>query len=346
MEKRPLEVHCLTNEEISNFLPPSLVYPGLSELFGHYSRLHLKQIISQKNSYTWFRFVEAESKGLIFKKMSTRILYRMLERKDTPNIIAGNENGVINSDRVVGLSSRGVNYKVVNEDGIGVFEQPDYLRMVACDGVGDCLVGEVASFVILNQFQKSPDKSMAEIFADSVEELVRLGTDLSKEIPEFITFPNDVSQAAVTGVHIKGNDCEVAQVGDVLLYHLRDGKLRLLDQNRKWLDMPQLDRLFADEQYLAQRHIISNAVGKNYDPYWVSTYLTLKPGDMLILASDGLETLHPREIETLANSEKDLSKLLDQLYKRAIDANLKWNTLGAPIYTKPDNVSIMLYRHE
>ncbi len=23
----------------------------------------------------------------------------------------------------------------------------------------------------------------------------------------------------------------------------------------------------------------------------------------------------------------------------------KWNTLGAPIYTKPDNISIMLYRH-
>jgi len=78
----------------------------------------------------------------------------------------------------------------------------------------------------------------------------------------------------------------------------------------------------------------------------VSTYLTLKKDDILILASDGLETLHPREVESMANTEKDLSKLLDQLYKRVIDANLKWNTLGAPIYTKPDNISIMLYRHE
>lgn len=345
MEKRSLEVPCLTNEEISNFLPPSLVYPGLSELFGHYSRLHLKQIISQKNSYTWFRFVESESKALIFKKMSTRVLYRMLKRQNYPNILAGNENGMIFSDRVVGMSSRGVNYKVVNEDGIGIFEQPDYLRFVACDGVGDCLVGEVASFVILDQFERSPGKSMAEIFADSVEELVRLGVDIAKEIPEFITFPNDVSQAAVTGVQIKGNDCEIAQVGDVLLYHIRDSKLRLLDQNRKWLDMAQLERMFADEQYLAQRHIISNAVGKNYDPYWVSTYLTLKQGDMLILASDGLETLHPREVENLVNGEKDLSTLLEVLHNRVIETNLKWNTLGAPIYTKPDNISILLYHH-
>lgn len=345
MEKRPLEVPCLTNEEISNFLPPSLVYPGLSELFGHFSRLHLKQIISQKNSYTWFRFVEAESKALIFKKMSTRILYRMLNRQAYPNILAGNENGVVIGDRVIGLSSRGVNYKVVNEDGIGVFEHPDYLRLVVCDGVGDCLVGEVASFVILDQFERSPAKSMAEVFADSVDELIRLGSDIAREIPEFTTFPNDVSQAAVTGLQIKGNDCEIAQVGDVLLYHIRDGKLRLLDQNRKWLEMPQLDRMFADEQYLAQRHIISNAVGKNYDPYWVSTFLTLKPGDTLILASDGLETLHPREVESLANAEKELSTLLDVLYQRVIEANLKWNTLGAPMFTKPDNISILLYRH-
>ncbi len=345
MEKRPLEVPCLTNEEISNFLPPSLVYPGLSELFGHFSRLHLKQIISQKNSYTWFRFVEAESKALIFKKMSTRILYRMLNRQAFPNILSGNENGVVIGARAMGLSSRGVNYKVVNEDGIGIFEHDDYLRLVACDGVGDCLVGEVASFVILDQFERSPNKSMAEVFADSVEELIRLGTDIAKEIPEFVTFPNDVSQAAVTGVQIKGNDCEIAQVGDVLLYHIRDGKLRLLDQNRKWLEMPQLDRMFADEQYLAQRHIISNAVGKNYDPYWVSTFLTLKAGDMLILASDGLETLHPREVESLANTEKELPDLLDTLYQRVIEANLKWNTLGAPMFTKPDNISILLYRH-
>lgn len=345
MEKRPLEVPCLTNEEISNFLPPSLVYPGLSELFGHFSRLHLKQIISQKNSYTWFRFVEAESKALIFKKMSTRILYRMLNRKAYPNILSGNENGIVIGERAMGLSSRGVNYKVVNEDGIGIFEHDDYLRLVACDGVGDCLVGEVASFVILDQFERSPNKSMAEVYADSVEELIRLGTDIAKEIPEFVTFPNDVSQAAVTGVHIKGNDAEIAQVGDVLLYHIRDGKLRLLDQNRKWLEMAQLDRMFADEQYLSQRHIISNAVGKNYDPYWVSTFLTLKAGDILILASDGLETLHPREVESLANTEKELPELLDVLYQRVIEANLKWNTLGAPMFTKPDNISILLYRH-
>jgi serine/threonine protein phosphatase PrpC len=346
MEKRSIEIPSLTNEEISNFLPPSLVYPGLSELFGHYSRLHLKQIVSQKNSYSWFRFVEAESKSLIFKKMATRVLYRMLDRKHPENILAGNENGSVLGSRALGLSSRGVNYKSVNEDGIGIFEGEEDLKLVVCDGVGDCLVGEVASYVILNQFIQSNDKSLAEVFSESVQVLTSLARDIIKEIPEFLTFPNDVSQAAVTGVHIKGSDCEIAQVGDVILFHLRDGKLRLLDQNRKWLDMPQLERLFADEQYLAQRHIISNAVGKNYDPYWVSTYLTLRKGDLLIVASDGLETLHPRDVEAMANNEENLETLLDMLYKKVIEANLKWNTVGSPIYTKPDNISILLYRHE
>ena len=346
MEKKAIEVPTLTNDEIASFIPPSLVYPGLAELFGHYSRLHLKQIISQRNTYTWFRFVEAESKSLIFKKMATRILYRMLARQSFDNFCAGNENGCLFGERAVGLTSRGVNYKMVNEDGIGIFEEGEQLSLVICDGVGDCLVGEVASYVILNQFRLSPDKSMAQILSDSVDVLEDLAKGMIEEIPEFHTFPNDISQAACTAARIKGDQCEIAQVGDVLLFHIRDGKLRLLDQNRKWLNMDNLDQLFADEHYLAQRHIIANAVGKSYDPYWVSTHLTLEPGDLLILASDGLETLHPKDIQELASKETEIKILLSRLYKRAVEANLKWNTLGSPIYTKPDNISIVIYRQE
>jgi len=346
MEKKAIEVPTLTNEEIASFIPPSLVYPGLGELFGHYSKLHLKQIISQRNTYTWFRFVEAESKNLIFKKMATRILYRMLEREDHDTFCGGNENGCLFGDRAVGLTSRGVNYKMVNEDGIGIYEGNDQLSLVVCDGVGDCLVGEVASYVILEEFRKGSDKGLAQIFADSVDVLTGLARGMIDEIPEFHTFPNDISQAAVTAARIMGDQCEIAQVGDVLFFHIRDGSLRLLDQNRKWLGMDRLEQLFADEHYLAQRHIIANAVGKNYDPYWVSTHLTLEPGDLIILASDGLETLHPRDIEELAGKESEPKILLSRLYKRSIEANLKWNTLGSPIYTKPDNISIVIYRYE
>ena len=346
MEKRSIDVPTLTNEEISNFLPPSLVYPGLAKLFGHYSRLHLKQIISQRNSYTWFRFVEAESKSLIFKQMATRILYRMLNRQSSDYFCAGNENSCVFGSKAVGISSRGVNYKMVNEDGFGIFERDDQLFLVVCDGVGDCLVGEVASYVILREFEKGAGKTAAEIFSSSVDVLNRLASEIVEEIPEFMTFPNDVSQAAVTSVSIEGDQCDVSQVGDVLLFHIRDEEFRLLDQNHQWLGMEELNKLFADEQYLAQRHIISNAVGKNYDPYWSSSQLTLEKGDLLILASDGLETLHPQDIQKTVQNEPNLKTLLSKLYKKTTEANLKWNTLGSPIYTKPDNISIVLYRHE
>lgn len=346
MEKTPIEIPSLSSEDFHKLLPPSLAYPGLSELFGHYSRIYLKQIISKMNSYTWFRFVEAESKSLIFKKIATRMLYKMLNRKIHSHICAGNENGYILGNRALGLSSRGINYKAVNEDGIGIFEKDDYLGLVVCDGVGDCLVGEVASFVILNEFDHHPEKSISQVFADSVDVLTNLGKDLIKEIPEFITFPNEVSQAAVTAVKIAEDQCEIGQVGDVLLYHLHDGEMRLLDQNQKWLDMERLNNLFADEQYLAQRHIISNAVGRNYDPYWAPAYLKLEKGDLLLLASDGLETLHPNEVRDIVTRESDIKEILNDLYDRVIESNYKWNTPNAPIYTKPDNISILLYRHE
>lgn len=345
MDKTTIEIPKLSNDDFSQLLPPNLVYPGLSELFGHYSRVYLKQIISKMNSYTWFRFVEAESKSLIFKKMATRVLYKMLDRAPVDFICAGNENGFIRGKKAVGLSSLGVNYKTINEDGIGIFERDDALTMVVCDGVGDCLVGEVASWVILDLFRKNPGMASAELFMKSVELLIRLGRDLIKEIPEFITFPNEVSQAAVTAVVIKDNHCEISQVGDVLFYHVRNGQLRLLDQNRRWLDLGQLRKMFADEQYLAQRHIISNAVGRNYDDNWTPTYLNLQKGDTIILASDGLETLHPETVQDIVVGETDREKSLNQLYRSCMDANLRWNTVGAPIYTKPDNVSIVIYQH-
>lgn len=346
MEKKSIEVPCLTRDDFSRLLPPNLVYPGLSDLFGHYSRIYLKQVISKMNSYTWFRFVEAESKSLILKKMATRVLYKMLRRDDIANICAGNENGMILGKRAVGITSKGVNYKSINEDGIGIYDLGgDEITLVACDGVGDCLVGEVASFVILNEFRRHPNRKPSEIFASSVEKLTQLGKDLVKEIPEFLTFPNEVSQAAVTAVQIKGDACTISQVGDVIFYHIRENALQLLDQNGRWLDVERLSRMFADEHYLAQRHIISNAVGRNYDPHWSPTNLTLKKGDLIILASDGLETLHPKDVQEMANKEKDLSVLLKSFYDRVIEANLRWNTVGSPIYTKPDNVSIVLYRH-
>ena len=345
MDKKPIEIPVLSQDDFAKLLPPNMSFTGLSELIGHISPDYLRQIVSKMNSYTWFRFIETESKNFIFKKMATRILYRLLKRESIRCICAGNENGFLFGKKAIGLSSRGVNYKSVNEDGIGIFEQKDRLLLVVCDGVGDCLVGEVASYVILDQFRKYPDKSMSECFTESVKVLIQLGQDLVSEIPEFITFPNEVSQAAVTSVEIKGDQCEIGQVGDVLLYHYRNGQLKLLDQNRHWLDLEQLKRMFADEQYLSQRHIITNAIGANYDPYWVPAYLTLEKGDMLILASDGLETLHPQEILNLIQEEKAHKSLLGVLYKKVIESGFNWNTAGAPSYTKPDNISIILYQH-
>lgn len=345
MERRNIEVPSLTHEDFEKILPPSMVYPGLNALFGHLSPSYLRQIATKMNSYTWFRYVEQESKSMIFKSMATKLLYKMLNRRRHTNICAGNENGYITDGQIVGLSSRGVNYKGVNEDGIGIFKNDNGLRLVVCDGVGDCLVGEVASYVILEEFRRTPEKAMDQVFSDAVKVLVKLGEDLIGEIPEFLTFPNEVSQAAVTGVHIKDNFCEICQVGDVLLYHVRKDEFRLLDQNRSWLDLEQLNRLFADEQYLSQRHIISNAVGRNYDPYWNPISLELEPGDLLILASDGLETLHPVDIRRIVAKERSCRDALEELYQTAIEANLKWNTVASPIYTKPDNISMIIYRH-
>ncbi|MCB1042988.1 MAG: protein phosphatase 2C domain-containing protein [Acidobacteria bacterium] len=345
MEKLPVDIPTLSDEGIANLMPANMVYPGLSRLFGHLAPNYVKYIATAMDSYTWFRYVESESKSFILKNLATRALYKMLNRQDRSHICAGNENGIVHGERAVGLTSRGVNYKAINEDGFGIFDEGEVLKLVVCDGVGDCLVGEVASFVILDQFNRYPEKSLHQVLLDSCHQLVQLAKDLAVEIPEFVTFPNEISQAAVTALRIEGDQCQVAQVGDVILYTYREGNLTMLDPHGDWLNLRQMTDLFANEKYLSQRHIINNAVGRNYDSDWQAQDFALRSGDVLVLASDGLETLHPKTVLELLSSSLPSKQKLNELYQEVIRANLNWQTPGSPIYTKPDNVTLVVYQH-
>lgn len=346
MERRDIENPSLTREDLSRLLPPSMNLPGLSTLFGHLSESYIKYISGAMDSYTWFRYVEAESKSYVLKRVATRTLYRMLNRQPSAQLLGGNENGYLMGERACGFTSRGVNYKNINEDGIGIFDHGEKLNLVVCDGVGDCLVGEVASWVILDHFAQYPEKRSPELLSMSCHRLIEMSHRLAQEIPEFVTFPNEISQAAVTALEISGNRCAISAVGDVILYHLRQDQLTMMDPGGSWLGLSELSNLFSNEKYLAQRHIISNAIGRNYDDSWSPRIIDLASGDLLVLASDGLETLHPKDLRRILMDEKDLPLLLDRLYDAVIRANLRWQTPGCPLYTKPDNISIVLYRHQ
>jgi len=345
MERLPLNVPSLTKEEFIKILPKRMQYKGLERLFGHFTPIYMRYLANAMDQYTWFRYVESESKNFIFKTMATRKLYELLNRSLRNNICSGNENGKVIDQKAVGLTSRGVNYKAVNEDGFGIFDREEELRLVVCDGVGDCLVGEVASYVILELFAKHADASSYDLFKMACDKLSELEARLEDAIPEFESFPNEISQAAVTALNIQGNSCEVAQVGDVLLFWARGDHMEMLSPLGKWLDVEQLSELFADNNYLARRHIISNAIGRNYDASWEPWTFEMKSGDVLVLASDGIETLHPRTVQKLIQEHGEPATLAEKLFEQVIQANLKWQTASAPIYTKPDNVTIVVYRH-
>jgi serine/threonine protein phosphatase PrpC len=345
MNRSPVNVPTIKKEEFLRILPRRMQYKGIERLFGHYTPIYMRYLVNAMDQYTWFRYVESESKNFIFKSMATKKLYELLKRAEKDHICSGNQNAVYIGSQATAISSRGVNYKAVNEDGFGIFEEGDDLRLVVCDGVGDCLVGEVASYVILNLFDRHPDRSSYDLFQMACNTLGQLGGALEKHIPEFESFPNEVSQAAVTALTIKGNQCEVAQVGDVLLFWARGDHMEMLSPQGKWLDVEQLSSLFADNNYLARRHIISNAIGRNYDSTWEPWHFELKSGDVLVLASDGIETLHPREVQRLIRSYPDSNQLMKMLFESIIQANLKWQTPPAPIYTKPDNATVVVYRH-
>lgn len=130
--------------------------------------------------------------------------------------------------------------------------------------------------------------------------------------------------AAVFGA----SDIEWVSVGDSPLLFFRDGKIAPLNEDHSLA--PELDKLaemgcmtVAEAKADPRRHMLRAAVtGDELDLVDISRRpLMLEPGDYVILASDGLHTLEPSEIERIvAAYGKDGAEAVAEALIRAVEA--------------------------
>ena len=112
--------------------------------------------------------------------------------------------------------------------------------------------------------------------------------------------------STLVGVTFGPDGVEWVSVGDSPLMLFRRGEIALLNEDHSLA--PELDRLAAagrmseaDARRDPRRHMLRSAVtGDNIDLIDLSRRpLEVEPGDYIILASDGLQTLEPGEIERI-----------------------------------------------
>jgi protein phosphatase len=187
------------------------------------------------------------------------------------------------------------------------------LVAVLADGMGGHAGGALASRMACESFIKSyaaidlPEKSELPETERLVEALRAANDAIAATVS---TNPMLTGMGStLVGVVFSTAGVEWVSVGDSPLLLYRRGEIAMLNEDHSLA--PELDRMAAAGKITAEearkdprRHMLRSAVtGDDIDMVDVSrTPLRVEPGDYIILASDGLQTLETSEIERVVTA--------------------------------------------
>lgn len=229
----------------------------------------------------------------------------------------------------VGLS------RSMNQDSVYSSTAPlgslDNLFIVA-DGMGGHNAGDFASrFVVENLVkffsQDFPDKDVHGILKEGIRKV-------NRELYEAASSRAELHGTGSTLVlaTIKGTVLYVANIGDSRLYLLRE-ELTQVTKDHSYVEelvaMGKMKR--GSRDYLEKKNIITRAVGMAVEVDTDLFAMKLRPGDVILMCSDGLSNMVDEfEMEYIIRSEDGLQKKTESLVEAA-------NRAGGR-----DNISVVL----
>lgn len=201
-----------------------------------------------------------------------------------------------------------------NEDSYLVHEP----LFVVADGMGGHLAGDVASSTAVDVILSKSDTASASD-PQTLADLIR---SANAAIWEKAT--NDPTLRGMgttcTLVLLNENRAHIAHVGDSRAYLLRDGNLQQLTEDHTLVArMVKEGRLQPEEaEHHPQRSIITRALGVDADVEVDLDSLELRPGDRLLLCSDGLSGMIDHgSIESALQDQRDPQAAAEELVRRA-----------------------------
>ena len=224
-----------------------------------------------------------------------------------------------------------------NEDdyvALGGKESPpgvDALLVVA-DGMGGHAAGEVASKMTVEGIVQSLNDQGKE---SSKLEGNAFGVFLGKVLEDV---NQDVWQAAqeddkrgmgttCTLAAIRGDQMFLAHIGDSRAYLLREGELHQVSKDHSWVEDAVDQGVITREQARTHpnRNVITRAIGLDQQPQIDTSAMALADGDLLLLCSDGLNSMIPDEdihrILTSSGPEDVCQALIDAANNQGGDDN-------------------------
>ena len=149
---------------------------------------------------------------------------------------------------------------------------------LVCDGMGGARGGREASVSACDVIEHSFHEQYAQCLPGEEEELAGMGT------------------TAVCAL-VRGGNAFICHAGDSRAYLVRDGRLTQLTHDHSYVqELVDCGTITAEEaEHHPQKNIITRALGVDYrlDPEFTS--VPVQKGDMLLLCTDGLTNVLPKE---------------------------------------------------
>ncbi len=203
---------------------------------------------------------------------------------------------------------------------------------VVADGMGGAQAGEVASQMVVDSFVAGlPDEGTPE---------ERLSVVVQRANKEIHTRSRSEAENAgmgttVTAAYLDEDSVVLAHVGDSRAYLLRDGELSRLTEDHSLVEELLRGGKLTQEEALEhpQRSVITRALGIEPIVEIDTWTYPLRPGDVVLLCSDGLTSmLSEAQVQELLVEGPDLDAAADRLIDAANQAGGR------------DNITVVLFR--
>lgn len=222
-----------------------------------------------------------------------------------------------------------------NEDRFGA--DPSIGLFLVADGMGGHTAGQVASGIAIDAMLGAVREAAA---GASLTERLRAAVAVANEkIFRAATQRPELAGMGTTLVAllVQGGRAAVAHVGDSRVYRIRSGRIRQLTDDHSLVgELQRRGEISADAaREHPHRHVLTRALGVRTEAEPDLGELTLEPGDVFVLCSDGLtQQVRDDEIAKAVTGDLDLDVVCEGLVALA-------NARGGD-----DNITTLLVRCE
>ncbi len=209
-----------------------------------------------------------------------------------------------------------------NEDfyGLSLNNREGACNFVVCDGMGGAAAGEVASRMAVEAMLHAMSQGplTRETFQNAVDAANHSVHHSAEQDPARAGMGTTLVAMAT-----RGNRAWVAHVGDSRCYRMRDGSLERLTHDHSLVDeQVRLGQLTpAQAETSPMRNVITRAVGTQDEVDADVIEFAVAPGDLYLLASDGLmREVDDERIAGILRASGELEQTCGQLIKAANEA--------------------------